>query len=180
MLKIKTVPDPFLKKKTKRVTCFDKSLKKIAAEMLEFLKKTSEPTGVGLAANQIGIDKRIILITRKVAKRGEKGEIIPLINPEIVFKLNETAKSWEGCLSVPEAYGNVIRAKKIKVKYQDLKGKQVEEKFEYFSSYIVAHEIDHINGILFTQRIVEQGGKIYKPTGEKNEKDELILEEVVI
>jgi len=164
----------------KKITCFDKRLKKIASEMLEFLKKTSEPTGVGLAANQVGIDKRIILITRKVAKRGEKGEIIPLINPEILFKSHETAKSWEGCLSVPGVYGNVIRAKKIKVKYQDLEGKQVEEKFEYFSSYIVAHEIDHLNGILFTQRIIEQKGKIYRETGEKNEKDEEVLEEVVL
>lgn len=180
MLKIRTAPDPFLKKKTKKITVFDKKLKDLVKEMKVFLRKSEDPPGVGLAANQLGIGKSLVLVTKGLRKRGDKGKVIPLINPKIIYFSQKKEKSWEGCLSVPGIYGNVLRSYKIKAKYKNLNGEEKEEVFEGFSAFIVQHEVDHLKGVLFTERIVKQKGEIYKSTGEKNEKKEEILEQVAI
>ncbi len=115
-----------------------------------------------------------------VIKRGKK--FVPFINPKIAWQekkrfsqvLEKEKLFLEGCLSVPGYYGFVDRPFSIKLKWQDLKGKTHLKKFENRESAYIQHEFDHINGILFVNRILEQGGKIFKLTKDKNGEETLI------
>lgn len=109
--------------------------------------------GVGIAAPQVGINRNVIWVQR-FDKENNPFEVY--INPKIVWKSEELSKGAEGCLSIPVVRGEVYRSNAVEIEYQDRKGKKHSEKVEGFTAVIFQHEIDHLNGILFTQRIEEQ------------------------
>lgn len=165
-MKIRTVPDPILRKKAKAVTKIDKKTQQLVNEMWLFLKKGAEGKmmGVGLAAPQIGVSQKIIVVWSKGSRA-----LLPMINPEIVWKskrtklgVPESKNPLEGCLSVPGFWGKVRRHSVMKISYLTPSSQRVIRKFKGITGVIVQHEIDHLDGILFTDRILEQKGRLLK------------------
>lgn len=140
-------PDPILQRPTERVTVFDEELRTLAADMFESMYKA---VGIGLAANQIGVGKRITVIDLSNKKNPE--EKIVLVNPEILHKEGKQVQE-EGCLSLPEIREKVSRAAKVKVKAQNLEGEWFEMEGEELLARAFQHEIDHLDGILFPWRV---------------------------
>ena len=140
ILPIRTLPDPILRRKTKRVGTIDRSIKKLVADMRETLH--ADPGRVGLAANQVGVSLRITVIGIP-----EEADVI-LINPEVVRRKGERQVS-EGCLSVPGYIGQLQRAESVTVKGLDLEGKPIRIKAEGLLAQALEHEIDHLNGKLY-------------------------------
>jgi peptide deformylase len=144
VLPIRTLPDPILRRKAKRVTAVDKSIKKLVADMRETLH--AEPGRVGLAAPQVGVSLRVTVICLP-----EEEDII-LVNPEIVRRKGQRLVS-EGCLSIPGYVGQLTRAESVTVKGLDLAGKPVRIKAEGLLSQALEHETDHLNGVLYIDRM---------------------------
>ena len=142
--KILTEPDPILRKKSSPIANVDNDLRKMLKNMLETMYKAP---GIGLAAIQVGILKRAVVID--VSKEDEKKNPLFLINPEIIYRSNETSIYEEGCLSLPGQYAEIERPSKCQVKYIDFDGKARELKAEGLLSTCIQHEIDHLDGVLF-------------------------------
>ncbi|WP_442599450.1 peptide deformylase [Neobacillus sp. D3-1R] len=142
--KIVMYPADILETKCSKVEVFDKKLVKLLNDMYDTM---IEFDGVGLAAPQIGIDKQIAIVDI-----GDENGTIELINPEIIETSGEQSGP-EGCLSFPNLYGEVSRPYKVKVKAQDRKGKLFTFEAEEFMARAIQHEIDHLNGILFTSKV---------------------------
>lgn len=167
--------DPILRAKSKAVAKIDKKVLGVIKDLKDTLKTQKEPEGVGLAAPQIGKNLRIFVADYKNFQR-------TVINPEILElgKIEKTTGKMskkeilEGCLSLPYYYGPLKRAGKIKVKYLNEKGETVEEEFEGFNAQIMLHEIDHLNGILFIDRLFEEKKPLYKVDGDEWEEVELV------
>ncbi len=151
--KIRTDGDPILRKKSKVVTNYNDRLKLLIDDMYETMDLAP---GVGLAAPQIGILKRVIVVDNREEDNheGEKPMRFYMINPEIIEKDGEEV-SMEGCLSVPGKQGTVKRAKHIKVKYNDLEGIEKLMEAEDFLARIIQHETDHLDGILYTDKAID-------------------------
>jgi len=162
-MKIITLPDPILKKKCTPVTTIDNKIKKILDDML---KTMYQAPGIGLAAPQVGIDKRLIVMDvspRPGLKRyqeennEEKQEFKPnpiqMINPEITWVSEKKEKDQEGCLSIPLIMADVIRPESCKVKYLNKNGESKELHAKGLLSRCIQHEIDHINGVLFIDHL---------------------------
>ncbi|MGD0856404.1 MAG: peptide deformylase [Dehalococcoidia bacterium] len=139
VLKIRKNPDPILRKKAKKVTNIDVSVQRIIDNMIETLDKAS---GVGLAANQVGVPLRIVII------HIPDKDVIVLINPEIIEKTGERLVV-EGCLSVPGYQAEVKRSESVRVKARDRQGKLFRKKATDLLAQAFEHEIDHLNGILY-------------------------------
>jgi len=137
-------PDTILRKKSEPLQQVNNETQKLLDDML---KTMYAAPGIGLAAVQIGILKRIIVID--VSKKEEKKNPIFLINPEITYKSKETSIYEEGCLSLPGHFAEIERPAKCKINYIDYHGKKAELEAEGLLSTCVQHEIDHLNGILF-------------------------------
>ncbi len=147
LLEIKKYPDPVLKQKAQEITDINGTLQELIDNMVETMY---EAPGIGLAANQVGHLKRVIVVDITAGK--EKGNLIVLLNPQIVETEGKT-DSEEGCLSVPK-YTNVIkRAEKVLVRGLDREGKPVEIEAEGLLSRAFQHEIDHLDGVLFIDRL---------------------------
>src|SRR5581483_9543273 len=170
-----------LRKKAKKVAKLDKKIKNLIDDMKNTHKNQNNPEVVGLAAPQIGKSFQIFLVDYKNLKR-------IIVNPEILEvskspKIKSKTKNkphkkeiLEGCLSLPHFYGPIKRADKIKIKYQTPDSDKLITKVEEFSGFnaqIVQHEIDHLNGILFIDKILEQKSPLYKFDGEDWEEVEL-------
>jgi peptide deformylase len=140
-------PDPILERPGEPVTEFDDELRKLVDDMFESMYAAK---GIGLAAPQIGLSKRITVIDLSFQKNPE--EKIVLINPEIVFREGKQYEE-EGCLSLPEIREKVSRAAKVKVRAQDVKGEWFELDGEELLARAFQHEIDHLDGILFFRRV---------------------------
>lgn len=138
-------PDPRLKKRCDPVTDFDKALAQLADDMLETMY---DAPGVGLAAPQIGVMNRM-LVMDCVKDEGAAAEPLALINPEVVWESEERNVYEEGCLSIPGHYADVERPKMVRVKWQDVEGKSHEREFDELWATCVQHEIDHLDGTLF-------------------------------
>jgi peptide deformylase len=147
LLEIVKYPDPVLERPGEPVTEFDDELRKLVDDMFESMYAAK---GIGLAAPQIGISKRITVIDLSFQKNPE--EKIVLINPEIFFREGKQYEE-EGCLSLPEIREKVSRAAKVKVRAQDVKGKWFELDGEELLARAFQHEIDHLDGILFFRRV---------------------------
>lgn len=183
MLGIVKTPNPVLLAKAKIVKKIDKTIFGLIEDMKKTILATKEPKGVGLAAPQVGKSLRIF-----ITKPLDTSPFTVFINPEIIWVSNEKTegvperdKKYEGCLSIPTIWGLVHRAKKIKVRYQTLGPKPFTlyprtRTFSGFLATIIQHETDHLNGILFTKRVLEQGEKFYKVV--KNAKGEEEFEEI--
>ena len=142
--KIVIEPDPILRKKSDNLEKVDNELRLLLDDMLETMY--SAP-GIGLAAVQVGILKRLIVID--ISKDKEKKNPIFLINPEIISKSKNTSIYEEGCLSLPGHFAEIERPEECKIKYIDYDGKKKEMKANGLLATCIQHEIDHLNGILF-------------------------------
>jgi len=147
VLPIRTLPDPVLKQKAKRVRTIDGSIKKLIEDMLDTVR--ADPGRAALAAPQVGTSLRVIVIDIPDA------EGVVLINPEIVKRSGQRSVT-EGCLSVPGYYGEVKRAKSVTVKGRDASGKEIRIKADNLLAQALEHEIDHLNGILYIDHLESQ------------------------
>lgn len=148
ILEIIKVPNPLLKSISKEVKEFDSVLKNNVKDMYDTLY--SSGNGIGLAAPQVAVMKRIIVID---IKENEKSNPLTFINPKIIKKSEETFVNEEGCLSIPEFYGSVERSKNISVEWFTENGKLKCSDFQGLMSICLQHEIDHLNGILFIDHL---------------------------
>ncbi len=144
ILPIIKAPDPRLKLIAKPVEKVDDSVRKFVSDMIETMYAAD---GIGLAATQVGDLRRILVID--IAQKENRKEPQAFINPEISWCSEETNTYTEGCLSFPQQFADVVRPKKIKVKYLDLEGKQQEIEADELLATALQHEIDHLNGKVF-------------------------------
>ena len=142
--KILTIPDPILRKISEPVENVNQGIKNLLDDMLETMY---EAPGIGLAAVQIGILKRVIVID--LSKDDKKKEPIFIINPEIVSQSKSLVSYEEGCLSIPNQFAEVERPNSCKIKFLNYNGKKKELQAEGLLATCIQHEIDHLNGILF-------------------------------
>ncbi len=147
ILPIRTLPDPVLRQKAKRVKIIDGSIRKLIEDMLETVR--ADPGRAALAAPQVGVSLRVIVIDIPGA------ENVVLINPEIVKRSGERPVT-EGCLSVPGYYGEIKRAKSVTAKGRDASGKEIRIKANELLAQALEHEIDHLNGMLYIDHLESQ------------------------
>jgi peptide deformylase len=153
VLTILEVPDPGLRAVAKPVDTIDAGVRATVADMFETMY---DARGIGLAATQVGIERRIFVMDLQEPEE-EDGEPVrkpmAFINPEILSVSDETSVYNEGCLSIPEQYAEVERPTRCRVKWQDADGGSHEEELDGLMATCVQHEIDHLNGVLFTDHI---------------------------
>lgn len=147
ILKVLSVPDPRLKIKAQPIEKVDSSVIRLMDDLLETMYFTE---GVGLAATQVGIHQRVIVIDRSET---DKPEPLKLANPELLWVSEESSAMPEGCLSVPEQYAEVERFTRIKFRYLDEHNNIIEREGDGLLAQVIQHEIDHLNGILFVDHL---------------------------
>ena len=154
-MQIVTVPNPVLTEKCEKIVEFNQDLTNLVTNLKNALN-TSKTPGAGLACPQIAVSKRIFVAKKFfVDPAGNDCSVdIVFINPEIVTKSNTTNIMYEGCLSIPDTYGQVKRADKITVRYQDENGQLKKLKAEGYFARVIQHENDHLDGILFTTKVI--------------------------
>jgi peptide deformylase len=155
---IKKYPDPVLKQKTSRVECIDGSLDCLIEDMVETMHAAP---GVGLAANQVGVGLQIAVIDLSSRDEEEQHPLLVLINPEML-SMEGSVVEEEGCLSIPDYVENVKRATKVKVRAQDRTGKTFELEAEGLLAKALQHEIDHLNGLLYIDRLSPLKRNVFK------------------
>lgn len=180
---ITKAPNKILTTPSQKVLKIDKKILSIIDMMKKTLVATDKPKGVGLAAPQVGIPLSIF-----ITKPDDKSPIDIFINPEITWKSSEVSeirrinkdkslknvKKLEGCLSIPEIWGYLKRPTRVKLKYIDINGKISEKEYDGFMATIIQHETDHLNGILFTHRVIEQKEKLYRIEHDDRGEEELV------
>ncbi len=171
---IVTLPEPVLRRKAKPVTKFDKNLQTLIDDMIETMR---EAPGVGLAAPQVGVSEQLAVIeyaeeeddedetegAEENSKPSKPKQLFVIVNPEIVKASEEKVNGIEGCLSIPGLVGEVERHETIQVKGLNRFGKPLKLKVDGWMARIFQHEIDHLNGVLFT----DLATRIWKPTAEE-------------
>ncbi len=148
LLEILTAPDPRLKKKAAPVDQVDDEIRRLMDDMLETMY---DAPGIGLAAPQVGVSKRVLVID--LAREGEEPQPLQIANPEIVWVSDEDATYEEGCLSVPDHYGEVVRPAAVKVRCLDRENEIREIEADGLLATCLQHEIDHLDGILFVDHL---------------------------
>lgn len=171
-MRIVTIPDKVLFKKAKPVTDFGPKLHTIIKDMVKTLHACKDPVGVGLAAPQVGLPYRIFII-----RPTPDGPTSAFINPQIITisksakhkkeSSHEGSEPLEGCLSIPRIWGPVVRSGKVTLRWVDEQGVSHEGEFRDFDAAIIQHEMDHLDGILFTHRLSEQKAPIYEERDKK-------------
>ena len=145
-MKIIYVPDPVLKQVAQPVDKIDDAIK---SQMQQMLQVMYDAPGIGLAANQVGLLNRVLVMDLSNRNKGEEANPICMANPEIVWESEEISVMEEGCLSIPGQHGDVERPAEVKVEYLDENGQKQLLEADGLLSHCVQHEIDHLNGILF-------------------------------
>ena len=145
---ILVVPNPVLKQVSASVDVVTDELRALMDDMLETMYAAP---GIGLAAIQVGVPKRVIVMD--LAREGEEPQPRHFVNPEILWASDETAPYEEGCLSVPEIYDEVERPSQVKLKYLNYAGEEVVEDAEGLFAVCIQHEMDHLNGVLFIDHL---------------------------
>jgi len=186
MLKIVQAPLPVLSQKADKIKIIDSSVKNLIKEMIQTLESAKDPEGVGLAAPQVGKSLQLFIV-----KESRDATLQVFINPVLSQLTNEKPKEpkkvkkgkkeevkLEGCLSLQDVWGVVERYDKVHLSYLDENGTQQENDYDGFFATIVQHEVDHLNGILFPQRVLEQNGKLYK--SHINEDGEMEFNEIAV
>ena len=156
ILHICTYPEEILRQRAQPITEIDEEVVKLVDHMVETMY--SAP-GIGLAATQVGVSKQVLVAD--IAPRRPESELIVLINPEIVAAEGEVIIE-EGCLSVPEYQAEVKRHERVTVRGLNLKGEEVEIEAEGLLAVVLQHEIDHLNGMLFIDRLSKLKRDLYK------------------
>lgn len=147
VLKILHVPDPRLKITAQPVEKVDASIARLMDDMLETMYVKQ---GVGLAATQVGVNQRVIVVD---GSETDKSEPLKLANPELLWRSQESKDVSEGCLSVPEQYAEVNRFTRVKFRYLDEHNQTVEREAGGLLAHVIQHEIDHLNGVLFLEHL---------------------------
>ena len=170
--KIVIEPDPILRKKSERLEKVDSNIKKLMDDMLETMYGAP---GIGLAAVQVGILKRLVVID--ISKDNEKKNPLFLINPELTFKSKNISSYEEGCLSLPGQFAEVERPAECHLNYIDYHGKEKKLKADGLLATCIQHEIDHLNGILFIDYLskLKKDMIIKKLIKHKKEIDKIVL-----
>jgi peptide deformylase len=145
---ILVVPHPILKQVSQTVDRVDDDLRALMDDMLETMYAAP---GIGLAAIQVGVPKRVIVMD--LARPEEEKQPRYFVNPEIVWASEETAPYEEGCLSVPEIYDEVERPARVKLRYLNYQGERIEEDADGLYAVCIQHEMDHLNGVLFIDHL---------------------------
>ncbi len=167
---IVTFPDPVLRRKARAVTTFDKKLQTVIDDMIETMR---EAPGVGLAAPQVGISDRLIVVEYYENDQAEEAEdeakkkIWVMLNPEIVKASDEKVMGVEGCLSIPNLVGEVERHETVQIKGLNRRGQQMRVKATGWLARIFQHEIDHLNGVVFT----DLATRVWLPETEEEKQD---------
>lgn len=169
--KIVTLPEPVLRRKAHAVTKFDKDLQVLIEDMVDTMR---DAPGVGLAAPQVGLSERLIVVEYYEHDEDEENEEAPkkvwaVLNPEIVKASEEMVMGIEGCLSIPNLVGEVERHESVQIKGLNRHGKPMKIKAEGWLARIFQHEIDHLNGILFTDRAT----RVWQPPQEVEPEQEV-------
>jgi peptide deformylase len=159
VLQIRTLPDPVLRQKAKKVARIDKSIQKLIDDMIDTLR--ADPNRAGLAAPQVGVLLRIAVIELP------EQELITLINPEIVKKEGERIVQ-EGCLSIPGYFAEIKRAVTVKVRAQDRFGRQLRLKAEGLLAQALEQEIEHLDGVLYIDHL-ESPEKLFEAVKKEEE-----------
>jgi len=175
MAKIITLTNQILRQKSKPVV-FNKETAGLIKELkATLINKEGKVKGVGLSAIQIGVAQNIFLAYSKSSKK-----LLVFINPAIIWYskiltagIPETKNKYEGCLSVPGIWAIIKRSKSIKIKYQTSNGNWQVRKFTKMTATIIQHEYDHLNGILFIDRALQQKSPIYELAKDENDKEYL-------
>lgn len=175
MVKIITFPNPILRKKSHPIIDNNEAESLIKKLKETVINKESAVAGVGLAAVQIGIPKKVFIAYSKASRK-----FLSFINPEIIWYskrktsgVPDSKNKYEGCLSLPGKWGQVFRYKKIKIVYQTQAGQKATRSFSGQIATIIQHEYDHLNGILFIDRILEQKGKLFELASDEEGKEYL-------
>ncbi|MGA7193056.1 MAG: peptide deformylase [Anaerolineales bacterium] len=172
---IVTLPEPVLYRKARTVKKFDKDLQTLIDDMIDTMR---DAPGVGLAAPQVGISERLIVVeyAEQLDEEDEgeefkevKPKLYVMINPEIVKTSEEKVIGVEGCLSIPGLVGEVERFEEIQLKGLNRRGQPMKVKAKGWLARIFQHEVDHINGVVFTQRAT----KVWKPETQEEEQDKV-------
>src|SRR6201995_1797492 len=142
------VPDPLLKQVSKPVAAVDDELRALMDDMLETMYAAP---GIGLAAVQVGVPKRVIVMD--LARGDEEKAPRYFVNPEILWASEETLPYEEGCLSVPEIYDEVERPARVKLRYMNYQGETIEEDADGLFAVCIQHEMDHLDGVLFIDHL---------------------------
>lgn len=192
-MEVVKAPNPKLRIQTRAVKKISPALLNILKGMIKLTKTFKDPEGVGLAATQIGLEESFFVARlhdskkippstpseRKKRWQDYGKQFQAYINPKIL-STTKTAKTYfEGCLSMPTTWGQVKRHTNIKVSYLDEQGNQISKTLTGIPAWIFQHEVDHLNGILFADRVLQQKGKFYKFTG-KDKTGADMFEEIAI
>jgi peptide deformylase len=145
---ILTVPNPILKQVSQPVEAVDDELRALMDDMLETMYAAP---GIGLAAIQIGVPKQVIVMD--IAGPDEERQPRYYVNPEILWSSDDTAPYEEGCLSIPDIYDEVERPARVKLRYLNYQGEQIEEDAEGLFAVCIQHEMDHLEGVLFIDHL---------------------------
>lgn len=147
LLEILQPPNPILKTRAAPVAQVDDEVRRLAADMLETMYRAP---GIGLAAPQVGVSRRLVVID---VAEGEERRPMTLVNPEILWRSTELVTAEEGCLSLPDQYADVTRPAAVKVRFLDQRGEPQEIAADGLMARCLQHEIDHLDGILFVDRL---------------------------
>ncbi len=170
--KILTIPDPLLREKSESVKIIDKDIQNLMDDMIATMYKAP---GIGLAAIQIGVPKRVVVMD--LSKESDKKEPMFFVNPEIIWRSDVNSTYEEGCLSIPNQFAKIERPEKCHFKYLDYNGNQKDIKADGLLSTCIQHEVDHLNGILFIDYLSKLKKDIII---KKVSKDKKVLERVVV
>ena len=159
ILDILKLPDPRLKQISEPVTVFDQALRDFIADLED--TRLAGPSAVGIAAPQVGQFQRIVIVDLSTRPKTPNHGHLVLVNPEITH-WDGFAMGREGCLSVPDYTGNVIRATQIRLTAQNADGVEQEYEMNGFEARAVQHELDHLDGLLFVDRVVSRRTDLYR------------------
>lgn len=184
-MQVVIAPDQRLRVKTKVVKKLTPKLQETISEMVRLTNTFIDPEGVGLAATQIGEDEQFFVAKlesdkkAKTSKTQVSTQFKAYFNPQILSYSPKTKLFFEGCLSIPDYYGEIKRPTWVEVSYMDEAGKRIKEKLTGFSAWVFQHEYDHLQGRLFMDLVLEQKAKLFKVIG-KDRTGADIFEEVVL
>ncbi|MBI4040108.1 peptide deformylase [Candidatus Daviesbacteria bacterium] len=185
MLKVVSAPDEKLRIKTKPVKRVTPALLKIAQEMVKLTKTYTEPEGVGLASTQVGRNEAMFVAkidngkVQTKSKESQKWNFEVFFNPKIISYGPKTKTFFEGCLSIPNYFGETIRPTIIKVSYIDKSGQEIKKTLRGLPAWVFQHEVEHLDGKLFVDKVLSQKGRMFKVAG-KDRAGNDIFKEVIL
>ncbi|MBK9131409.1 MAG: peptide deformylase [Gammaproteobacteria bacterium] len=154
-----TYPDEQLKRVADPVADFDDALRRAVTDLEETMR--AGPAAVGIAAPQVGWGRRVVIIDASAKPQWPNHGRLVLVNPEIIA-WEGSVIGREGCLSVPDYTGNVVRAERLTLEARDERGRQQRYEMEGFEARVAQHEIDHLNGLLFIDRVVSRRNDLFR------------------